>query len=222
MSKKFALVGPEVPDKFVDDGCSGCAPDRLLGVDISPACNPHDYEYHAGPRVMWQLIAGSWIQTETQVTTGPNSNVTIKGDYVRVNNGLNGRIAGAKRALRALKRARAPKDSIISARQWLMALKNRRRYCLIMFKTYRNLADRQLGENVKRCFENAGKTGWQRHMGFLVGRRYFGAVSRWGSMAAKGPGHDANFDNGTPWSLVALTQQALVKMEEELNREMEE
>lgn len=41
-----ASVAARVPPDFLSDGCS-CAPDRLFGVDLTPACRLHDAAYCA-------------------------------------------------------------------------------------------------------------------------------------------------------------------------------
>lgn len=64
------------------------------------------------------------------------------------------------------------------------------RYLVSKIKHARRTADINLKENIRRCSASGGVL--QRASGWLLSRRYYGAVHRWGWKAVHGPGHAGN------------------------------
>lgn len=64
------------------------------------------------------------------------------------------------------------------------------RYLKSKIRHARRTADINLKENIRRCSESGGVL--RRVSGWLLSRRYYGAVHRWGWKAINGPGHAGN------------------------------
>lgn len=51
-----AMEGPAPPDDYVGNGCT-CAPNRIGGADLRPACHFHDFAYESGGDEADRLLA---------------------------------------------------------------------------------------------------------------------------------------------------------------------
>ncbi len=88
-----------------------------------------------------------------------------------------------KRRIRDLRTMANDRDAVYGARAELRYLESKIRHA-------RRTADINLKENIRRCSANGGPL--QRLSGWLLSRRYYGAVHRWGWKAVHGPGHAGN------------------------------
>jgi hypothetical protein len=85
--------------------------------------------------------------------------------------------------IRGLREAGAHRDAIYGARAELRYLKSKVQHA-------RRTADINLKENIRRCSEGGGAL--RKAIGWLLSRRYYGAVHRWGWKAVHGQGHAGN------------------------------
>lgn len=183
-SQTVPLVGPEVPPYFHTDGCSGGAPDKWFGILVSRGCLVHDYEYHLG-RISDQVLYGQWAKN---------------GDsFIRRQNGLKQKIKRAKADLGNLRRGQYPAVQVQRKKLELYTYRTAFRRFKRKVKDDRILADRQLGENIRRMGEAGYMSGeikaWQRASLWAIAGRYIGATKRWGGRAVHGPGFPENFED---------------------------